>query len=109
MVCSAPPRPLSGERQVNIIWKPALDDAATQWQQLADRLGREQFAPLSPELDRDQRYPWETIKSLVEHKFTGLFLPKMWGGEGQNLTTTIAAVETIGMHCASTAAIMCAY
>jgi alkylation response protein AidB-like acyl-CoA dehydrogenase len=94
---------------VTVIWTPSLDDAATRWQQLADRLGRERFAPLAPELDRDQRYPWETIEALVEHRFTGLFLPTQWGGEGQSLTATVAAVETLGMHCASTAAIMCAY
>lgn len=94
---------------MTVIWTPSLDDAATRWQQLADRLGRERFAPLAPELDRDQRYPWETIEALVEHRFTGLFLPTQWGGEGQSLTATVAAVETLGMHCASTAAIMCAY
>jgi alkylation response protein AidB-like acyl-CoA dehydrogenase len=94
---------------MSVIWKPALDDNATQWQALADRLGRERFAPLAEELDREQRYPWETIEALVEHKFTGLFLPREFGGEGQSLQTTVAAVETLGAHCASTAAIMCAY
>lgn len=94
---------------MTVLWKPQLDEAATKWQALADRLGRERFAPLAPELDRDQRYPWETIEALVQHKFTGLFLPTAWGGEGQSLTATVAAVETLGMHCASTAAIMCAY
>src|SRR3546814_9420070 len=58
---------------------------------------------------RDQRYPWETIEALVEHKFTGLFLPRQWGGQGASLTATVAAVETLGTHCSSTSAIMCAY
>ncbi|KDD90228.1 putative acyl-CoA dehydrogenase [Bordetella bronchiseptica MBORD678] len=94
---------------MTVIWKPALDDAATRWQTLAERLGRERFGPLAPELDRDQRYPWETIEALVEHKFAGLFLPTQWGGQGANLATTVAAVEALGTHCASTSAIMCAY
>jgi len=94
---------------VTVIWNPLLDEPASRWQALADRLGREQFAPLAPLLDRDQRYPWETIEALVEHKFTGLFLPREWGGQGENLTTTVAAVETLGTHCSSTSAIMCAY
>ena len=38
---------------MNVIWTPQLDEAATRWQALADRLGRDQFAPLAPELDRD--------------------------------------------------------
>ena len=94
---------------MTVIWKPELDEAAARWQALADRLGRERFAPLAPELDREQRYPWETIDALVQNKFTGLFLPREFGGEGQSLVATVAAVETLGAHCASTAAIMCAY
>ncbi|GAB3662058.1 acyl-CoA dehydrogenase family protein [Ramlibacter alkalitolerans] len=94
---------------MTVIWKPTLDEAAAKWQSLADRLGRERFGPLAEELDREQRYPWETIEALVEHKFTGLFLPRDYGGQGQNLVTTVAAVETLGTHCSSTAAIMCAY
>lgn len=94
---------------MNVIWTPKLDENAVKWQALAERLGRERFAPLAADLDRDQRYPWETIEALVANKFTGLFLPHEYGGEGQSLLTTVAAVETIGSHCASTAAIMCAY
>jgi alkylation response protein AidB-like acyl-CoA dehydrogenase len=94
---------------MTVIWNPQLDENAAKWQALADRLGRERFAPLAFELDRDQRYPWETIEALVEHKFTGLFLPRDFGGEGQSLLATVAAVEALGSHCASTAAIMCAY
>lgn len=94
---------------MTVIWNPQLDQNAAKWQALADRLGRERFGPLAEELDRDQRYPWETIQALVENKFTGLFLPRDYGGEGQSLLTTVAAVETLGTHCSSTAAIMCAY
>lgn len=94
---------------MTVIWTPQLDETAAKWQALADQLGRERFAPLAADLDRDQRYPWETIETLVEHKFTGLFLPREYGGEGQSLLTTAAAVETLGSYCASTAAIMCAY
>lgn len=94
---------------MTVIWKPTLDATATQWQALADRLGRERFGPLAEELDREQRYPWETIEALVANNFTGLFLPRDFGGQGESLVTTVAAVETLGTHCASTAAIMCAY
>ncbi|HVR52683.1 MAG TPA: acyl-CoA dehydrogenase family protein [Pseudorhodoferax sp.] len=94
---------------MTVIWTPPLDENSARWQALAERLGRERFAPLAAELDREQRYPWETIEALVAHKFTGLFLPRQWGGEGASLVSTVAAVETLGTHCSSTAAIMCAY
>lgn len=92
-----------------VIWTPTLDESANQWKQLAVQLGRDQFAPLAPELDKDQRYPWETVDTFVEHNLTGLFLPQEFGGIGANLVTTIATVETLSYYCASTAAIMCAY
>ncbi len=94
---------------MTVIWQPTLPADAQRWQTLADDLGSSHCAPLAAELDREQRCPWETIAKLVEHKFTGLFLPQQWGGEGASLTATVAAVETLGAHCASTAAIMCAY
>lgn len=94
---------------MTVIWQPRLSASAEHWKTLADSLGNERFAPLAEELDREQRYPWETIDTLVEHRFTGLFLPEKWGGAGASLEATVAAVETLGKHCASTAAIMCAY
>ena len=94
---------------MTVIWKPELDAAATRWQALADQLGRDRIGPLAEELDREQRYPWETIEALVANNFTSLFLPRDFGGQGESLVTTVAAVETLGTHCASTAAIMCAY
>jgi len=78
---------------VNVIWQPTLPADAQRWQTLADDLGSSHCAPLAAELDREQRYPWETIAKLVEHKFTGLFLPKQWGGEGASLTATVAALS----------------
>lgn len=94
---------------MTVIWKPELDAAATKWQALANQLGRDRFGPLAEELDREQRYPWESIEALVANNFTGLFLPRDFGGQGESLVTTVAAVEALGTHCASTAAIMCAY
>jgi len=94
---------------MTVIWMPALDAATTRWRSLADQLGRERFAPLAEELDRAQRYPWETIDTLAANRLTGLFLPRDYGGEGESLVTTVAAVETLGTHCSSTAAILCAY
>jgi len=94
---------------MTVIWQPRLDEAATRWQTVAARLTREHFAPLAEELDRDQRYPWENVRALVEHDLAGLFLPKEYGGQGATLSATAAVVEAIGSGCASTAAILCTY
>ncbi|HZA02252.1 MAG TPA: acyl-CoA dehydrogenase family protein [Hyphomicrobiaceae bacterium] len=92
-----------------MIWQPALSDEAERWRAIAERLTREHFAPLAEELDRQQRYPWENVRQLVEHDLAGLFIPKAYGGQGASLTATATVVETIGSGCSSTAAILCAY
>jgi len=94
---------------MTVIWQPALDAEAQRWQSLAAQLSDEHFAPLADELDREQRYPWENVRCLVDNKLAGLFIPKAYGGEGASLTSTVAVVERIGSSCSSTAAILCAY
>ena len=96
-------------RAKSVIWQPALSADAAQWRALAERVTRERVAPLAQALDREQRYPWENVRTLVEHKLAGLFIPKQYGGEGASLTATAAVVEAIGVGCASTAAILCVY
>ena len=94
---------------MTVIWQPALNEEAGRWRKLAHRLTQEHFAPLAAELDREQRYPWENVRCLVEHKLAGLFIPKQFGGEGAGLGATAAVVETIATGCPATAAILCTY
>lgn len=94
---------------MGVIWEPALDAEAARWRAVADASSREHFAPLAEELDREQRYPWESIPRLVESGLAGLFLPEAYGGRGASLTATVAVVERVAEDCASTAAILCAY
>jgi len=94
---------------MSVIWQPELDESARAWQETAARLTEAHFAPLAEELDREQRYPWESIETLVDNGMCGIFIPKEYGGAGASLTATVAAVETVGTGCSSTAAILCAY
>jgi len=94
---------------MTVIWQPVLSEDAKRWRAVADRITQEHFAPLAEELDREQRYPWENVRALVEHKLAGLFIPKAYGGEGATLGATVAVVEAIATGCASTAAILCTY
>jgi alkylation response protein AidB-like acyl-CoA dehydrogenase len=94
---------------MTVIWQPVFSEDAKRWRAVADRITQEHFAPLAEELDREQRYPWENVRALVEHKLAGLFIPKQYGGEGATLGATVAVVEAIATGCASTAAILCTY
>jgi len=92
---------------MSVIWQPAWSEEAARWRARAERVTREYFAPLAGELDREQRYPHENVRRLVENGFAGLFIPKAYGGEGAGLVTTAAVVEAVGAGCSSTAAILC--
>lgn len=92
-----------------VIWQPELDAERAKWVGVAARLTQESFVPLAEELDRDQRYPWEHVDKLVESGLAGLFVPKEYGGQGADLQTTCAVIETISRGCASTGSILAAY
>jgi alkylation response protein AidB-like acyl-CoA dehydrogenase len=94
---------------MTVIWQPTLNSEGARWQLTASKLADGHFAGLAEELDREQRYPWESVARLVESKLTGLFIPKKYGGEGASLVTAAAVIEAIGSRCSSTAAILCTY
>lgn len=94
---------------MSVIWQPQWNEEAARWLDVADSLSRQHFEPLAEELDRDQRYPWESVERLVESGLAGLFVPREHGGEGASFETTCAVIETVSRACASTGAILTAY
>ncbi|MFG1948523.1 acyl-CoA dehydrogenase family protein [Nonomuraea sp. NPDC048826] len=92
-----------------VIWQPKLDAEREKWVGIAARLTDDHFAPLAEELDRDQRYPWESVEKLVEAGLAGLFVPQEYGGQGADLRTTCAVIETVSRGCTSTGSILAAY
>ena len=92
-----------------VIWEPELSDEGKQWVAVAEQLSKEHFAPLSAELDREQRYPWENVEKLVDSGLAGLFVAEEYGGQGASFTTTCAVIEVVSRACASTGAILTAY
>lgn len=94
---------------MSVIWQPQLDEPDSRFQQLARELARDHFEPLAEELDREQRYPWESVKLLVESGLAGMFVPREYGGQGASLVATCAVMEEIAIACASTAAIQSAF
>lgn len=94
---------------MSVIWNPEPTEESAHWLKIADELSTKYFEPLAEELDRDQRYPWENVKLLVESGLAGLFVPKEFGGQGATFATTCAVIERVSRGCASTGAILTAY
>lgn len=92
-----------------VIWGPTLDEAGQRWLDVAKDLSERYFAPLTEELDREQRYPDENVERLVESGLAGLFVPERFGGAGASFVNTCAVIEEVSRACASTGAILTAY
>lgn len=92
-----------------VIWEPELTGEARHWRDLARSLAAEHFGPLAAELDRDQRYPWESVQILVDSGLAGLFVSAEYGGRGARFDTVCAVIEELSRACPSTGAIVTAY
>lgn len=94
---------------MRVIWAPETTEESERWLAIADELSTQHFEPLAEELDRDQRYPWESVEHLVRSGLAGLFVPTAFGGQGASFATTCAVIERVSRGCASTGAILTAY
>jgi alkylation response protein AidB-like acyl-CoA dehydrogenase len=73
---------------------------------LADRMGRELFAPKAARWDREHEYPHENVESLRRAGLLGMTIPKRFGGPERPLIDAVLAIEQIAKHCGVTARIV---
>src|SRR3989442_6994359 len=79
-------------------------------QQMIQAMARE-FAdsaikPIAGEIDRDGRFPHETVKRMGELGLMGIAVPEQWGGSGADAVSYVVALEEIARACASHAVVM---
>ena len=83
-----------------------MDFKLTQEEELIRNSVREfalkELAPLAPVLDRENRFPTETIPKLKALNLLGLPFPTSYGGAGGSQVAYAVAVEEISRVCAST-------
>ncbi|MEM7532035.1 MAG: acyl-CoA dehydrogenase family protein [Chloroflexota bacterium] len=80
-----------------------LSDEQIRLLRLADKLGRENFAPRTFEHDDQASFPTENYNDLREHDFLKLCVPKDYGGLGADFWTYAMVSAEIGKHCGATA------
>jgi alkylation response protein AidB-like acyl-CoA dehydrogenase len=61
------------------------------------------IAPHAARVDRDRAFPIESMAALGKAGLLGLTVPAAFGGLGQGLRTTAAALDEIAQRCSSTA------
>lgn len=67
------------------------------------RIAVDVAAPNAADVDRDARFPLETIQALREERALSAFIPPELGGGGVSLETIAAACFELGRHCGASA------
>ncbi len=83
-----------------------LDESQEALTELAERLGREQFASKAARWDREHEYPHENVDALRRAGLLGMTIPKAFGGPERPLIDVILVIERIAKYCGVTARIV---
>jgi butyryl-CoA dehydrogenase len=75
-------------------------------QALARGFAETAIKPIAAEIDREARFPHETVKRMGELGLMGIAIPERWGGGGVDTVACVVALEEIAKACGSHAAIM---
>src|SRR5262245_6287163 len=86
--------------------QPELTEEQRMIQAMARELAEGEIASVADEIDRDARFPHETVKRMGELGLMGIAIPERWGGSGSDTVAYVVAVEEIAKVCASHAVVM---
>ena len=75
-------------------------------QAIAREFAEKEVKPLAPLLDRDGRFPHETVARMGELGLLGIAVPEQYGGGGADTVSYVVALEEVAKACASHAVIM---
>ena len=75
-------------------------------QAMAREFAESAIRPIAAEIDREARFPHETVKRMGELGLMGIAIAEAWGGSGADTVAYVVALEEIARVCASHAVIM---
>jgi len=83
-----------------------LTDEQRMVREVARDFAEREVRPIAQEIDRDARFPHETIKRMGELGLMGILAPERWGGAGGDTVAYAVAMEEIARVCGSHAVVM---
>ena len=83
-----------------------LTDEQAAIQAMAREFAEGEIRPIALEIDREARFPHETVKRMGELGLMGIAVPERWGGAGSDMVSYVVALEEIARVCASHAVVM---
>ena len=75
-------------------------------QNVARDFAEKEVRPIAEAIDREARFPTDTVRRMGELGLMGLFIPEDCGGSGSDVVAYALAVEELARVCASHAVIM---
>jgi alkylation response protein AidB-like acyl-CoA dehydrogenase len=72
----------------------------------ARAFSREVVRPRAAAVDRDEQYPFDTVKALAEAGFLGMTMPKALGGKDASFLDAVLVTEEMAKSCTVTARIV---
>jgi len=81
-------------------------EAQAMVQKMARDFAEQEVAPIAAEVDRDGRWPAETVKRMADLGLLGMMVSEAYGGSGLDTVSYVMALEEIARHCAASAVIM---
>jgi acyl-CoA dehydrogenase len=80
--------------------------SASPLEAAAWKIGAEVAGPLADEVDKEGRFPAESIAALREAGILAAFVPTELGGGGASMADVAGAVRALAAHCTSTALVL---
>lgn len=75
-------------------------------QELARDLAQKKIKEYAADVDKDVRFPQESMCALAEAGLTATTIPEEFGGAGLDCLSQIIVIEEVAKHCGSTAAVL---
>jgi butyryl-CoA dehydrogenase len=83
-----------------------LSDEQKMIQAVAREFAEKEVRPIAEMIDREARFPHETVRRMGELGLLGIAVPETFGGSGSDTIAYVVALEEVAKACASHAVIM---
>jgi butyryl-CoA dehydrogenase len=83
-----------------------LTDEQRMIQAVAREFAEKEVRPIAAEIDREARFPRETVARMGQLGLLGVLVPEAWGGSAGDMVGYAVALEEIARACASHAVVM---
>lgn len=86
-----------------------MDEMHADLVQMYREFAENEVKPLAAEIDREERFPEETVAKMAEMNLLGIPYPEKYGGAGMDNLSYAQCVEELSKVCASTGVIVSAH